>query len=276
MTASMSLKNVLPPHSSLSELLGEIRGFIEQARARAAQAVNATLVLLCWGIGHRIRRDLLRNKRAGYGEKIVQTLSAQLTLDYGRGYSRRNLFNMIRFAEMFPDRNVVQALSGQLGWSHFLAIIALDDPLKRDFYAEMCRLERWSVRTLQKKIGGLLFERTGLARKPVELALKLDKFKPEHKGQMELYLRWLDKHERQSNESPPLGIILCATKSDEQVELLELGKSGIHVAQYLTELPSRKVLEKKLHQAIHLTRQRLSPFENESLGRSHDGSRSRV
>jgi len=87
-------------------------------------------------------------------------------------------------------------------------------------------------------------------RRLVAIELKLDKFRPEHKGQMELYLRWLDKYERKPDEKHPLGLILCAGKSDEQVELLELGKSGIRVAEYVTQIPPRAVLEKKLHEAI--------------------------
>ena len=96
------------------------------------------------------------------GSRLLQTLSAQLTGEYGRGFGRRNLFRMIQFAEVFPHEQIVSALSAQLGWSHFVEIIPLDDPLKRDFYAEMCRIERWSVRTLRKKIDGMLFERTAL------------------------------------------------------------------------------------------------------------------
>jgi hypothetical protein len=65
---------------------------------------------------------------------------------------------MIRFAEVFPDEKIVNALSTQLGWTHFRHTIAFDDPLKRDFYAEMCRIERWSTRTLEKKISGMLFD----------------------------------------------------------------------------------------------------------------------
>ncbi len=73
---------------------------------------------------------------------------------------------------------------------------------------------------------------------------------------MELYLRWLAKHEQQEGEALPLGIILCAGKKQEQIELLELGSSGIHVAEYLTELPDKGLLEQKLHQAIVNARQR--------------------
>ena len=85
------------------------------------------------------------------------------------GWSHRNLLHMIRFAETFPEEKIVHALGTQLGWTHFRHIIALDDPLKRDFYTEMCRIERWSTRTLEKKIGGMLFERTALSKKPEKL-----------------------------------------------------------------------------------------------------------
>ncbi len=127
------------------------------------------MVLLYWSIGKRIRVDILQEKRAGYGERIVQTLSAQLTAEYGRGYGRRNLFQLVRFAEVFPDPEIVSTLSKQLSWSHFVEIIPLDDPLKRDFYTELCRAERWDVRTLRHKIGHLLYERTAVRKKPDEL-----------------------------------------------------------------------------------------------------------
>jgi YhcG PDDEXK nuclease domain len=93
----------------------------------------------------------------------------------------------------------------------------------------------------------------------VAIDLKLDDFRPADKGQMELYLRWLEKHEGKPGEGPPIGLILCAGKKHETVELLELEKSGIRVAEYLTELPPRKVLEKKLHKAVELARERLEP-----------------
>jgi hypothetical protein len=76
---------------------------------------------------------------------------------------------------------------------------------------------------------------------------------------MELYLRWLEKHEMQPEEEPPIGLILCADKGEEQIELLQLDRSGISVASYLTELPPRPLLQKKLHDAFHLARARLNP-----------------
>lgn len=102
----------------------------------------------------------------------------------------------------------------------------------------------------------LLFYNRKLKRLVV-VELKQGNFKPEYKGQMELYLRWLAKFETEADENPPLGIILCTGKSSEQVELLELDASGIHVAEYLTVLPSPDVLRRKLHEAIETARARI-------------------
>lgn len=102
----------------------------------------------------------------------------------------------------------------------------------------------------------LLFYNRKLKRL-VAVDLKLGDFQAQDKGQMELYLRWLAKYDQEAGEVPPLGIILCAGKKQEQIELLELDKSGIHVAEYLTVLPPREVLEAKLHQSIENARQKL-------------------
>jgi len=300
-------------------------------------------------VGARIRKEILRDERAEYGKKIVVTLSRQLAIDYGNGFSDKNLRRMIQFAEVFQNDQIVISLVRQLSWSHFHSLIAIKDEIKRDFYAEMCRVEQWNVRTLRKKIDSMLFERTALSRKPellarveldalrkedqltpdlvfrdpyileflnlndryvekdvedaivreleqfllelgvgfcfvarqkcitvdeedfhldllffhrrlkrlVAIELKLGDFKPEHKGQMELYLRWLDKYERSPGEESPMGLILCAGKKQERIELLELGNAGIHVAEYLTAFPSKDVLQEKLQKAIKHARKRL-------------------
>ena len=132
------------------ELAGSIRPLIEQAKARVAQSVNSELVLLYWRIGKTIREEISARKIAGQETGIVDLLSETLTMEYGRGFSRRNLFHMIRLADTFEDERIVQTLSAQLSWSHFIEIIYQKDPLQRQFYAEMARVERWSVRTLRK------------------------------------------------------------------------------------------------------------------------------
>ena len=95
----------------------------------------------------------------------------------------------------------------------------------------------------------LLFYHRKLKRL-VAIELKLGEFEPSHNGQMKLYLKWLDKYEKQEGENTPIGLILCAGKSNEQVELLEMHKDGIMVAEYWTELPSKKELEAKLHSLL--------------------------
>jgi predicted nuclease of restriction endonuclease-like (RecB) superfamily len=332
-------------------LINDIRQIIKEARESVSQAVNMGISMLYWQIGGRIQQEILKGGRAGYGEQIVSTVSRQLEDEYGPGFSAKNIRHMIRFAEVFPDESIVSTLWRQLSWSHFKEIIYQKDELRRDFYVEMCRIERWSVRALREKIASMLYERTAISRKPdkiirqeidtlrhedrltpdlvfkdpyvldflgfrdhylekdledailreleqfllemgagfsfiarqkriqvdsddyyidllffnrrlkrlIAVDLKLGDFKPADKGQMELYLRWLDRYERQDDENAPIGLILCAGKKRETIELLELEKSGIRVAQYVTELPPRKVLEEKLHKAIEHARKQ---FQN--------------
>ncbi|MDD2632755.1 MAG: PDDEXK nuclease domain-containing protein [Bacteroidales bacterium] len=111
----------------------------------------------------------------------------------------------------------------------------------------------------------LLFYHRKLKRL-IAIELKLGKFKAAYKGQMELYLRWLDKHEKQTGEETPLGLILCTEGGHEQIELLQLENAGIKIAEYLTELPDRKLLKEKLQKELELKR---AVFENRKEG--HNG-----
>ncbi len=334
-------------------LLEDLRDLIETARQDVARQVNSALVLLYWRMGKRIRQDILKEKRAEYGEQIVSAVSRELVKEFGTGFAEKNLRRMVQFAETFPEEQIVVTLSRQLGWSHFVAIIPLDDDLKRDFYAEMCRIERWSVRTLRQKISSMLFERTALSKKPeklireeldtlrtddkltpdlvfrdpyfldflglkdryiekdiedaimremenfilelgvgftfvarqkriqvdnddyyldllfyhrglrrlVAIDLKLRDFQPSDKGQMEFYLRWLAKYEQKPEEESPLGLILCAGKKRETIELMELEKGTIRVSSYWTKVLPRKLLQKKLHEVIQHAREKLSQKE---------------
>lgn len=256
---------------------------------------------------------------------------------------------MVQIAEAFPSSKIVAALLRQLGWTHFTLLLPIEDSLKREFYAEMCRVECWSTRALRQKIDGMLYERTALSKKPdqlirrelaalragdrltpdlvfqdpylldflglqdsfskrdlesallreierfllelgagfafiarqkritldgddyyidllffhrrmrrlVVIELKMGDFKPADSGQVQLYLRWLDRHERQSDEEPPVAIILCAGKKRETIEYLDLGRNGIHVAEYLTELPPREVLRERFQKALATARSKL-------------------
>jgi len=152
-------------------LLAELRALIEQARQQVAQAANSTLTLLYWKLGERIGKEVLRGQRAEYGEQIVSRLSTQLVREYGKGFGVRSLRRMVQFAEAFADEHHVAALAQALSWSHFIEILPLKKPLEREYYAEMCRIERWSVHTLRERIGSQLYLRTALSKNPKRLSM---------------------------------------------------------------------------------------------------------
>ena len=116
----------------------------------------------------RLLRENLQAGRAAYGKQILATASQELTAEFGVGFSYTSLTRMARFAEWVTDEHIVSTLSAQLSWSHFIEL-PIKDLLARDFCAKMCRIERWDVRTLRQKIGGMLFQRTALSRKPKDV-----------------------------------------------------------------------------------------------------------
>ena len=133
-------------------MLPELRRLIDDARAATAAAVNTGLTMLYWRIGRRITEEILKGERAEYGKEIVATVSRQLVEEYGKGFGEKNLRRIVQFAQVFPDERIVVSLIRQLSWTHLIALLPLKDPLQRDFYAEMCRIERWSVRVLRERI----------------------------------------------------------------------------------------------------------------------------
>jgi predicted nuclease of restriction endonuclease-like (RecB) superfamily len=335
-------------------LAEDIKRLIEQSKQQLAVTVNAALSLLYWQIGRRINQELSQyEENETYGKQIVATLWRQLASDYGTSFSEKNLRRMMQFASAFPEKEIVHTLCSQLSWSHIKILIPIDDPLKREFYIEMCKLEKWSVRVFQERIQSMLYERTAISKKPaltiqndleqlkneqklspdlvfkdpyvldflglkdtysekdletsiiaelqhfitelgsdfaflarqkritidttdyyidllffhrrlkclVAIDLKIGNFEAAYKGQMELYLRYLEKYEQVEGENTPIGLILCSGKNEEHVELLQLDKSNIKVADYLTLLPSQEVLKQKLHQAIEISKNRIARKE---------------
>ena len=151
-----------------SPLLHEVKHLIEQSKKQIAVSVNSALTLLYWEIGQRINKETLSAGRAEYGKQIVSTLSRQLASEYGSSFSEKNLRRMIQFAEVFSDKEIVASLMRQLSWTHIRELIPIKDTLKRDFYIEICKLEKWSVRTLRECIQSMLYERTAISKKPEE------------------------------------------------------------------------------------------------------------
>ena len=155
-----------PAVANATSLLSDLRNLIRSARQRIATVAYSTQTQLCWRLGRRLLTENLQGGRAAYGKQILVTLSQELTAEYGSGFSHAEISRMIKFAQLFPEESIVVTLSQQLSWSHFHALLPIKDPLARDFYAEMCRIERWDVRMLRQKIGGMLFQRTALSKKP--------------------------------------------------------------------------------------------------------------
>ncbi len=333
-----------------SKLIQSIILLIDKTRGKVAQTVNAELTLLYWSIGKQINENVLNNKRADYGKQIISELSKELTIRYGKGFSKRNIQNFLLFSELYPNIQIIHSLSVQFSWTHIRTLITVKDNIKREFYIQMCKHERWSVRTLQDRISSMLFERTAISKRPeitiandlkllenekkisadltfkdpyfldflglhdtysekdlesaillqlqnfitelgsdfaflarqkriiidnedfyidllfyhrslkrlVAIDLKLGKFKAQYKGQMELYLGWLEINEMKKGENKPIGLILCSKKSKEQIKYLLLDNSDqIKVAEYLTKLPTKKLLEQKLEEAIVIAKNRM-------------------
>jgi len=327
-------------------LVADVKTLIAESKKQVAVSVNTTMTLLYWQVGHRIHQEILKAERAAYGQQVVAALASELTLAYGRGWSKRQLHHCIRFAEVYSDIKIVHTLCTQLSWSHFRLLIPIEDPLKREFYSSICTLEKWSVRLFKERINSMLYERTAISKKPnktikeelkslqkeqqldpdlvfrdpyvldflglsdkyserdledailtelqhfiielgsdfafmarqrrisidhrdyyidllfyhrrlkclVVIDLKIGEFEASYKGQLELYLRYLEKHDTIDGENKPVGLILCTGKNQEHIELLQLDKSNIKVAEYLTLLPPKAVLEQKLHKAIEIAK----------------------
>ncbi|MEK7432205.1 MAG: PDDEXK nuclease domain-containing protein, partial [Cyanobacteriota bacterium] len=150
-----------------SGLFSEIKNLIEQSKNNIAISVNAEMSMLYWNIGNRINKEIQNeNKEESYGKKIVATLWRQLSSEYGTSFSEKNLRRMIQFANAFTDKKIVVELIQHLSWSHIKELIPIKEPLKREFYIEMCKMDKWSVRTLSDRIDSMLFERTAISKKP--------------------------------------------------------------------------------------------------------------
>ena len=320
-------------------LFGKISNLIEQSRRSVYIHANATTIKMFWEIGRYINEDILENKRADYGKKIVSHLATQLTEKYGRSYEVRNLRRMMQFNEQFPDFEIVSHPATQLSWACFIEILPLKtkeaklyylneaargvigrngirkmisrkayerkeiadsqisisskvppgtfrDPYLfdvlglKDEYLE-ADLEVAIIREIEKfilefgkgftfverqkrmiidgqdfKLDVLFFNR--YLKRLVAVELKQGQFHATAAGQMKLYLKWLNRYERQEWENEPIGIILCAGGNNrEQIELLEMDKDGILVAEYWTALPPKAEFEQKIQTILTETRERM-------------------
>ncbi len=181
--------NTLSDNNLSKTLLDNIISHIESTKSHIASYTNSALVRLYWNIGSLINNEILNNTRAEYGEQILSHLAKELTLLYGNGFDRPNLSRMVKFSKLY-SKEICVTLSQQLSWSHIIRLIAIENELKRDFYAEMTRLGKWSVRALRQKIDSMLFERSAISKKP-EFVIKneLEKLQSGDLNNPDLYLQ---------------------------------------------------------------------------------------
>ncbi|WP_207434055.1 PDDEXK nuclease domain-containing protein [Sabulibacter ruber] len=149
----------LQPYNGLIKQIGEL---LQAGRAQAGRAINTILVQTYWQIGkHIVEFEQGGKAKAEYGSELLNRLAKDLTLEFGKGFSRSNLFQIRQFYLRFPK---VQTLSGQLSWSHYSEILKADNDLEISFYAKQCEKENWSVRELKRQMKSMLFHRLALSK----------------------------------------------------------------------------------------------------------------
>ncbi len=332
--------NPLTPKRPYTYLLTTIGQILEEGRRKALQSINQILVKTYWEIGRQIVEFEQRGKeKAEYGSALLDSLSRDLKLKYGRGFSRRNVLDMRRLYLMYQKW---QTLSAELSWSHYVDLLSLEDDLERSFYEKQCIQERWSVRELKRQMSTALFHRIALSKNKREVLklsqkgqiiehendiikdpyileflkipegsqysekeleqkiidnlqmfllelgkgfafigrqhritlegdhfyvdlvfyhrilkcfvlidLKLEKVTHQDIGQMNMYLNYFKKEESDSEDNPPIGIILGAEKDKVSMEYALGGITNkLFVSKYRLYLPDKKALQAKLKELL--------------------------
>lgn len=169
----------------------------------------------------------------------LQLLSEENKMSIDLFFRDPYILDFLELKDTYSEKDLESAIINEL--EKFILEMGSD-------FAFLARQKRITIDGEDYYIDLLFYHRK--MKRLVVIELKLDKFRPEYKGQVELYLKWLDKYEKSEGEENPIAIILCANKNDMMAELLELDKSGIHVAQYVTEYVSKDILEQKLIKSI--------------------------
>lgn len=322
--------------NNAQETYNEIRASVISAQNKVYKAVNSAMVVAYWEIGEQIYKACGDNDRAEYGKYLLKYLSDNLTREFGKGFTERNLRNMRQFYCAFPIRHT---LCAELSWSHYRLLIRIEDTTKRQFYTEECAKSGWSVRQLERQITSFFYERLlssqdkqsvsneiqHLEAKPeyekiirdpyvlefldleanphfyekdleqalinhlqkfllelgrgfsfvarqkhiafdgehfyidlvfynyilkcfVLIDLKLGKLTHQDLGQMQMYVNYYTREQMNDGDNPPVGIVLCADKSESVVKYtLPENNSQIFAAKYMLYMPSEEELKKELN-----------------------------
>ncbi len=138
----------------------EIKEILNKARQKTYSAINSAMVEAYWSIGKRIFEEEQKGKkRAEYGKEVIKTLSIELTNEFGKGFSERNIRNFRKFFITFPEIEIWQTVSAKLNWSHFQSVMKVSDETARNYYLNEAEKNNWSVRTLDRNISTLYYHR---------------------------------------------------------------------------------------------------------------------
>ncbi|MBR1514624.1 MAG: DUF1016 family protein [Bacteroidales bacterium] len=155
--------------SAEQALFTDVCNIIDNTRTRIATYLNSEVCMTNWHVGCRIKEEVLLNKRAEYGKQVLLNLSARLTDRYGKGWSVYTLQHCVRAAYTFSEEEILYAVRTQFTWTHLRSLMSIKDPLARRFYMDMCQIEHWDTRTLDKQIENQLYERTAISRRPEDV-----------------------------------------------------------------------------------------------------------
>lgn len=329
------MENQLQIQQNAEQTYHSIRQSIVTAQHNLCTAVNTAMVTAYWEVGEQIYKACGESDRAGYGKKLLEFLSAQLTTEFGKGFDVSNLRNMRRFYMTFPIR---ETLSPELSWSHYVKLMKIPDETARNFYAEECAKSAWSVRQLERQIHTMYYQRILASQDKVSVAteIQVTEPKPEYEkivkdpyvmeflqikpdthiyegdieqalighlqqfllklgrgfsfvarqkrfaldgqnfyidlvfynyilkcfvlidlkmgqlthqdiGQMQMYVNYYTRELMNEGDTPPIGIVLCADKSDAVVKYtLPENNNQIFASKYFTYLPSEEELKREL------------------------------
>ncbi|MDD2595198.1 MAG: PDDEXK nuclease domain-containing protein [Bacteroidales bacterium] len=267
------MKELIETNDNTGVLLQEICTTLQNARHRIAIAVNSELTQAYWQIGkYIVEYEQKGESRAQYSKQLIAFLSGELTREFGSGFSPVNLRLMRRLYQCFP---IQHTLCVKLTWSHYRIILKVENEEARKFYISECSSENWSVRQLERQVNTLFYERLLASRDkavvkseieasvPREIAPKeliRDPYVLEFLGipqgehflegdmeQMQMYVNYYTRELMNPGDNPPIGIVLCADKSDTMVHYtLPEGENRIFASKYLTYMPTEEQLKQLL------------------------------
>ena len=268
------------------DILKDMCGIIESSQKAAYRAVNTTLIQRNWLLGYRIASEELQGEdRAKYGAEIIKKLAKELSAEYGKGYTKSNLYSFYSFYKTYPE--IFQTPSGKsvglLSWSHYATLLQVKDKAARDWYEKEATEQTWSVRTLQRNISSQYYYRMlGTQKKElgkgyafvarqqhihtekqdyyidlvfynyilkcfVLIDLKTEKITHQDVGQMDMYIRMYDELKRSEGDNPTIGIVLCSDTDDDIARYSVMhGNEQLFASKYKLYLPTKEELKAEI------------------------------